>query len=184
MSRVGKKPIVIPEKVKVQLEGQTVKAEGKLGKASIDVHARISIKMEKGRMELSRSSDEERDRSLHGMERARVNNLIQGVSEGFSKELTLVGVGYRAAVQGTKIILQLGYSHPVEFDIPAGMQVKIDKQTIIRLYGISKEEVGLTTARLRALRSPEPYKGKGIRLTGEHIVRKAGKAAVAGGKKP
>ncbi|MFH1379709.1 MAG: 50S ribosomal protein L6 [bacterium] len=183
MSRVGRKQINIPDKVKVTLRGQQVEAAGPLGKLAVTIHPRISITIDKNIIVLTRTSDNEMDRSLHGMERSRVFNIIEGASQGYTKELTLVGVGYRSAVAGNSLNLQLGYSHPIEFKLPPGIQAKVDKQTIISLTGSDKDLLGLTAARLRALRPPEPYKGKGIRYTGEHIIRKAGKSAVAGGKK-
>ncbi|MBD3271756.1 MAG: 50S ribosomal protein L6 [Elusimicrobia bacterium] len=183
MSRVGKNPVTIPDKVKVSVQGQRVSIQGPLGKHDVAIHPKISVKLEKNTVNFSRSSDDERDRSLHGLERARIANLVTGVSTGFKKDLQLMGVGYRAQISGSTITLSLGFSHPVEFKLPQGIQAKIEKMTLISLAGTDKELLGLTAARLRALRPPEPYKGKGIRYAGEHIIRKAGKAAVAGGKK-
>lgn len=183
MSRVGKKPINIPDKVTVSINGQEVTAVGPLGKLSVAIHPKISVKQDKNMIVLTRAADDALDRSLHGLERSRVFNILEGTAKGYTKELILVGVGYRSSLAGNTINLQLGFSHPVEFELPPGIQVKIEKQTNITLTGADKELLGLTAARLRALRPPEPYKGKGIRYAGEHILRKAGKSAVAGGKK-
>lgn len=183
MSRVGKAPIVIPDKVTVKVQGRHVEAEGPLGKLALDINPKISVKIDNKCLIFERSSDEKLDCSLHGLERTRVFNMIKGVLTGFTKELNLIGVGYRAQISGKKLILQLGFSHAIEFDLPQNVQVNVNKQTIITLASCDKEELGLVAARLRALRPPEPYKGKGVRYADEHVLRKAGKAAVSGGKK-
>jgi large subunit ribosomal protein L6 len=177
MSRVGRKPIPIPDKVKVTVNGRHVSVEGPKGKLEHDVHPRIGIALEEGQLVLTRSNDSRESRSLHGLTRALVANMVHGVKEGFQKSLELQGVGYRATKQGKIVSFQLGYSHPIVFDPPSGIELAVDR-SIVTVMGIDKQAVGQVAAQIRDLKKPEPYKGKGIRYVGEHVRRKAGKAGL------
>jgi large subunit ribosomal protein L6 len=177
MSRIGKKPIPIPQGVKVQLDGLTVRAEGPKGKLSQMVPDGLTPKMADGTLVIERSGDDRRVRALHGLARALVANMVTGVKDGFERKLEIVGIGYRAQMQGKSIQLALGYSHPVIFALPDGVTAEIDRQTAITLRGADKAVLGETAAKLRSLRKPDPYKGKGIRYAGEHVARKVGKRA-------
>ena len=179
MSRIGRKPVSIPQGVKVQVEGNTVRAEGPKGKLVQPVPAGLSAKLEGDQVVISRASDERRVRALHGLARALVANMVTGVKDGFEKKLEIVGIGYRAQLQGRVLQLALGYSHPVIFPLPEGITAEIDKQTAITLRGADKALLGETAAKLRALRKPDPYKGKGIKYADEFIRRKVGKKAGA-----
>jgi len=179
MSRIGKKPVPIPQGVKVHVEGATVRAEGPKGKLAQPVPAGLTAKLEGNQIVISRAGDDRKVRALHGLARALVANMVTGVKDGFEKKLEIVGIGYRAQVQGRAIQLALGYSHPVVFPLPEGITAEIDKQTAITLRGPDKAVLGQTAARLRMLRKPDPYKGKGIKYADEHIRRKVGKKAGA-----
>ena len=179
MSRIGKQPIPIPQGVKVQVDGSTVRAEGPKGKLSQPVPAGLTPKMADGTLVIERGSEERHVRALHGLARALVANMVTGVKDGFERRLEIVGIGYRAQMQGKSIQLALGYSHPVLFPLPDGVTAEIDKQTAITLRGADKALLGQTAAKLRALRKPDPYKGKGIRYAGEVVRRKVGKKAGA-----
>ena len=179
MSRIGRKPVSIPQGVKVQVEGNTVRAEGPKGKLAQPVPAGLSAKLEGDQVVISRASDERKVRALHGLARALVANMVTGVKDGFEKKLEIVGIGYRAQLQGRVLQLALGYSHPVIFPLPEGITAEIDKQTAITLRGADKALLGETAAKLRALRKPDPYKGKGIKYADEFIRRKVGKKAGA-----
>lgn len=179
MSRVGRKPILIPKAVTVAVEGETVRVEGPKGKLSRMVHAGLTVSLQDSRLLVQRSSDHRTVRALHGLTRALLANMVQGVTEGFEKKLEIVGIGYRAQLQGRTLQLTLGYSHPVIFPLPEGIQAEVDKQTFVTIRGADKELVGQTAAKLRALRKPDPYKGKGVRYVGEMIRRKVGKKAAA-----
>ena len=179
MSRIGKKPIPIPQGVKVHVEGATVRAEGPKGKLAQPVPAGLTAKLEGNQIVIARAGDDRKVRALHGLARALVANMVTGVKDGFEKKLEIVGIGYRAQVQGRAIQLALGYSHPVVFPLPEGITAEIDKQTAITLRGPDKAVLGQTAARLRMLRKPDPYKGKGIKYADEHIRRKVGKKAGA-----
>lgn len=181
MSRIGKQPIAIPSGVTIDIKNGAVTAKGPKGTLHFSPHPRMDIKVEGQTIVVSRKSDEILDRSLHGMTRTIINNMIQGVTKGFAKQLEIQGVGYRAAVQGKKLQLSLGFSHQVDFPAPEGISFEIDKEkkNIITVSGIDKVLVGQVAANLRALRKPEPYKGKGIRYVDEVVRRKAGKAATA-----
>jgi large subunit ribosomal protein L6 len=179
MSRIGKQPIKIPQGVKIALEGNTVRAEGPKGKLSQVVPAGLTPRMADGTLLIERGSDERQMRALHGLARALVANMVSGVKEGFERKLEIVGIGYRAQMQGKPNQLALGYSHPVVFPLPEGITAEIDKQTAITLRGADKALLGETAAKLRALRKPDPYKGKGIRYAGEVVRRKVGKKAGA-----
>ena len=179
MSRIGRKPVSIPQGVKVHVEGATVRAEGPKGKLAQPVPAGLTAKLEGNQIVISRAGDDRKVRALHGLARALVANMVTGVKDGFEKKLEIVGIGYRAQVQGRAIQLALGYSHPVVFPLPEGITAEIDKQTAITLRGPDKAVLGQTAARLRMLRKPDPYKGKGIKYADEHIRRKVGKKAGA-----
>ena len=179
MSRIGKKPVPIPQGVRVHAAGATVRAEGPKGKLAQPVPAGLTAKLEGNQIVISRAGDDRKVRALHGLARALVANMITGVKDGFEKKLEIVGIGYRAQVQGRAIQLALGYSHPVVFPLPEGITAEIDKQTAITLRGPDKAVLGQTAARLRMLRKPDPYKGKGIKYADEHIRRKVGKKAGA-----
>ncbi|HCU23839.1 MAG TPA: 50S ribosomal protein L6 [Deltaproteobacteria bacterium] len=179
MSRTGKKPIPIPDKVKVKLADGRIEVEGPLGKLQRSLHPAIQVVQKDKALEFLRGNDEPVTRSLHGLTRALVANMIRGVSEGFTRELDITGVGYRAEVKGNDLNLALGFSHPVIFPIPAGIKIQVDKQTHLVVKGQDRELVGQVAADIRDLRGPEPYKGKGIRYSDEVIRRKAGKTAAS-----
>ena len=179
MSRIGKQPIKIPQGVKVQVEGSTVRAEGPKGKLAQPVPTGLTPRMVDGTLVIDRGSEERQVRALHGLARALVANMVHGVKDGFERKLEIVGIGYRAQMQGKAIQLALGYSHPIIFPLPEGITAEIDKQTAITLRGADKALLGQTAAKLRALRKPDPYKGKGIRYADEHVRRKVGKKAGA-----
>jgi len=179
MSRIGKKPIVIPQGVKVQVDGGLVRAEGPKGKLSQPVPRGLTARVDNGAVVLTRAGDERPLRALHGLTRALVANMVHGVKDGFERKLEIVGIGYRAQLQGRNIQLALGYSHPVVFPLPEGVTAEIDKQVSITLRGADKAVLGETAAKLRALRKPDPYKGKGIKYADEVIRRKVGKKAGA-----
>jgi large subunit ribosomal protein L6 len=179
MSRIGKKPIPIPQGVKVQVEGATVRAEGPKGKLTQPVPAGLNARVDNGILVIGRDNEERRVRALHGLTRALVFNMVTGVKDGFERKLEIVGIGYRAQMQGRNIQLALGYSHPVIFPLPEGITADIDKQTAITLRGADKALLGETAAKLRSLRKPDPYKGKGVKYAGEYIRRKVGKKAGA-----
>ena len=179
MSRIGRKPILIPQGVKVQVGDGRVHAEGPKGKLAQPMPTGLSAKVENDRIVISRAGDDRKARALHGLARALVANMVAGVKNGFEKKLEIVGIGYRAQLQGRAIQLALGYSHPVVFPLPEGVTAEIDKQTAITLRGPDKAVLGETAARLRMLRKPDPYKGKGIKYVGEVIRRKVGKKAGA-----
>jgi large subunit ribosomal protein L6 len=178
MSRIGKKPIPLPKGVEVRQEGNTLTVKGPKGSLSTAVVAGIGVEIKDNVVQFSRGNDEGKSRSLHGLMRALVANNVQGVTEGFKRELDIVGVGYRAEVKGREVVFQLGYSHPVRFPIPQGIEIAIDGKTNhITVTGIDKQKVGQVAAEIRGLREPDPYKGKGIKYSNEVIRRKAGKAA-------
>lgn len=179
MSRVGKVPVKIPPKVKVKLEGQRLTVEGPNGTLSREFPAEVEIIVENDEIRVTPRVGTRQARAYHGLVRALINNMVTGVHTGFTKELQIVGTGYRAELKKDVISLSLGYSHPVEFKLPQGVKATVDKQTVIKLESADKEILGLTAARIRALRPVEPYKGKGIRYVGEEVRRKVGKA---GGK--
>ncbi|MNK55874.1 50S ribosomal protein L6 [compost metagenome] len=180
MSRIGKRPVVVPGNVKVNIDGQTVTVEGPKGKLSQTLRSEITVVLEDGVLNVTRSGDDKDERSLHGLSRTLVSNMVEGVSNGFTKSLELVGVGYRAALQGKKLVLTIGYSHPVEIDPPAGIEIAVEGTNKVHVKGADKQLVGDIAADIRMVRPPEPYKGKGIKYQGEVVRRKAGKS---GGKK-
>jgi large subunit ribosomal protein L6 len=179
MSRIGKKPIPIPAGVKVAVEPDRVSAEGPKGKLSQPVPRGLTATVDDGHLRIGRSSDERTMRALHGLTRSLVANMVTGVKDGFERKLEIVGIGYRAQLQGRSIQLALGYSHPVVFPLPEGVTAEIERQTVITLRAADKALLGQTAATLRALRKPDPYKGKGIKYSDEVIRRKVGKKAGA-----
>jgi large subunit ribosomal protein L6 len=176
MSRVGKKPIPIPSGVKIQIEEGAVRVEGPKGKLALAQNPAIAVAVEAGQVVCRRGSEERQARALHGLTRSLVANMIQGVTDGFAKRLDLVGVGYRAAIQGRNLTLTLGYSHPIVFPMPPGISIEVKDQTQITINGADKQQVGAVAATIRRFRPPEPYKGKGVLYAGEVVRRKAGKA--------
>jgi large subunit ribosomal protein L6 len=179
MSRIGKKPIAFPKNVKISQSGSVVKVEGPKGTLSSKLPDGIAMTVKENQLIIERKSDDRLARSYHGLARTLVNNMVTGVSAGFEKGLEISGVGYRAEIAGSNLKLVLGFSSPVEYSIPKGIEVKIDKQVNLVVSGINKELVGRVASEIRSLKKPEPYKGKGIKYTGEYIRRKAGKAAGA-----
>jgi large subunit ribosomal protein L6 len=177
MSRLGKTPIALPDKVEVKIAEGVVSAKGPKGILSFPSQAGISVKIEGGRLFIEKDNAVEMPKSSHGLFRALINNMVIGVSKGFEVRLGLVGVGYRAALQGQKLDLQLGFSHPTQLAIPKGIQVTVDKSVTIIISGIDKHAVGQFAAQVRGMKPPEPYKGKGIRYENEFVRKKAGKAA-------
>ena len=179
MSRIGRKPITIPAGVKIQVDGTVVRAEGPKGRLGQPLPAGLQASLENNHLVISRASEDRKTRALHGLGRALVANMVTGVKDGFERKLEIVGIGYRAQLQGKILQLALGYSHPVIFPLPDGITAEVDKQTAITLKGADKALLGETAAKLRALRKPDPYKGKGIKYAGEVIRRKVGKKAGA-----
>lgn len=177
MSRVGKKPIVVPAGVEVKIDGHKVTVKGPKGTLEKEFNQELTIKLENGEVVVERPNDEPKVRAIHGTTRALIQNMVSGVSEGFKKSLTLVGVGYRAAVKGKGLELSLGYSHPVIIDEIPGITFTVEKNTTILVEGIEKDLVGQIADNIRSKRAPEPYKGKGVKYTDEHIRRKEGKKA-------
>ena len=175
MSRIGKLPIEIPAGVEVKIEGHTVTAKGPLGTETVTLRPELSVAQEGNTVVVTRNNDDRKSRSLHGLSRTLVANAIHGVKTGFEKNLEIVGVGYRAAMQGTTLNLQLGYSHPINIEAPQGIKIEVEANTKIKISGPSKQAVGDIAALVRSKRPPEVYKGKGVKYAGEHIRRKAGK---------
>ena len=180
MSRIGRMPIPLPSGVEVTQDGATLTVSGPLGTLSRTIHPEMAVERGEHELRVLRPSDEPRHRALHGLTRTLVNNMVVGVTAGFTKGLEISGVGYRAQLQGTKLVLALGYSHPVEVDPPAGISFQLETPTRLAVVGADKELVGQTAAYIRSRRKPEPYKGKGVRYAGEQILRKAGKAGKVG----
>jgi large subunit ribosomal protein L6 len=176
MSRIGRLPVEIPSNVQVQIEGHLVRIKGPNGQLEREVHPEIGLKLDDGKLVVSRTNDQPYYRALHGLTRALLANMVTGVSTGFSKTLELIGVGYRAQQMGQAIQVAVGYSHPVDFKPPSGITFEVEGTSRIHVRGVDKELVGQTAAEIRGIRPPEPYKGKGIRYEGEHVRRKAGKA--------
>lgn len=175
MSRIGKQPIAIPAKVKVEVKGQQVLVEGPKGKLTWDLPRRTSAKVDGGKVVVSRQGDDAQAKALHGLSRALLNNMVRGVSEGFVKKLEIQGVGFKAAVQGKSVNLNLGYSHPVVYPIPDQIKVTVEENTKLTIEGPDRQVVGQVASEIRSFYPPEPYKGKGVRYVGEHVVRKEGK---------
>ncbi|GAC1383553.1 MAG: 50S ribosomal protein L6 [Ktedonobacteraceae bacterium] len=190
MSRIGRSPITVPPKVQVNwTDGNLVTVKGPKGELSYQIASELSLKLENGTLTVSRPSDSKEHKAKHGLYRTLVNNMVVGVTNGYTKQLEIHGVGYRAAKMGENLVIQTGYSHPVEVQPPNGISFTLDgvdpatKATRVSVSGIDKQLVGEVAANIRRIRKPEPYKGKGIRYTGEKIRRKAGKAGKVGGKK-
>lgn len=177
MSRIGKKPIVVPKDVTVKIDGNVVKVKGPKGELQRAIHPNIKIEMKDSEIEFKRSNDLKLNRSLHGLSRALVQNMILGVSQEFKKTLDIVGVGYKAESKGSNLLINIGYSHPIYFMPPTGIKLEAPTPTQIIISGIDKQLVGQVAAKIRAIRKPEPYKGKGIKYSNEQILRKAGKTA-------
>ena len=176
MSRIGKKPISIPKDVKVEVKENLVYVEGPKGKLSRSLSNSITLEIKDGLLFVKRINDTKLDKALHGLYRALIANMLKGVTEGYTNELEIQGVGFRAQVQGNNLNMQLGFSHPVNFSIPEGIKIEVRKQTQIIISGIDKEKVGEIAHEIRAIYPPEPYKGKGIRFAGEYVKKKVGKA--------
>lgn len=176
MSRIGKKPIAIPKDVKAEVKENLLYVEGPKGKLNRPLSDRLTLEIKEGLLYVKRRGDTKLDKSLHGLYRALIANMLKGVTEGYVKELEIQGVGFRAQIQGNNLNMQLGFSHPVNFLIPEGIKIEVPKQTQIIIRGIDKEKVGEIAHEIRAIYPPEPYKGKGIRFAGEYIKKKVGKA--------
>lgn len=183
MSRLGKYPIPLPDKVTVHLDGSgsSVEVSGPLGKLSRTIPTGIVVKSDGKQLLLTRADDSLSLRQKHGLARALVKNMVDGVTSGFEKNLEIHGVGYRATLTGDKLSLQLGFSHIIDYQVPQGIKIKVDKQTLLQITGFDRELVGSVAAQIRHFREPEPYQGKGIRYAGEHIIKKAGKTAAGAG---
>lgn len=175
MSRVGKKPISIPEAIKIVYKDHLITVEGKKGKLARALHPGVNLEIDKGTISVKPVQNDRIGRSLQGLTRSLVANMIAGVAEGFERVLEINGIGYRAATEGNQIVFNLGYSNPIRFPLPEGIEASVEKNNIVKLTGIDKEKLGQTAAAIRRLRPPEPYKGKGIRYAGEYVQRKAGK---------
>ena len=183
MSRIGRLPITVPAGVTVTLDGRAITVEGPKGTLGRDLHPDMKVIQEEGTLLVQRPTDNKMHKQLHGLTRTLVANMVEGVTAGYRKGLEITGVGYRATKVGEKLLLNLGYSHPIEIDPPSGISFEVETPTRLAVVGIDKELVGQIAARVRATRKPEPYKGKGVRYAGEVIRRKAGKAGKIGGKK-
>jgi large subunit ribosomal protein L6 len=179
MSRIGKRPVPLPNGVTATIDGRTVTVKGPKGEISRTVHAELSVALEEQAVAVKRPSDEPRHKALHGLTRTLVANMVEGVTKGFSKSLEIQGVGYKAEVKPFGVQLVVGYSHPVPYHAPKGIKISVDGNTQVKVEGVDKELVGQVAAELRSVRPPEPYKGKGIRYVGEQVRRKAGKTAQA-----
>ncbi len=175
MSRVGKKPVSIPDSIKVTYTKRTFEVKGKSGTLTQEIHPAVDLKIEKDEINVIPSDSSRKTDAILGMTRSLVNNMVIGVSKGFERVLEINGIGYRAEAKGKTILFNLGYSHPIDFPLPAGVTAKVEKNNSVKLTGIDKQLVGQTAAQIRQLRPPEPYKGKGIKYAEEHIQRKAGK---------
>jgi large subunit ribosomal protein L6 len=175
MSRIGKKPVAIPKGVDIGLEGNLLTVKGPKGELKLQVHPNVKMNVERDRIALTVTDETRESKSLHGLFRVLISNMVTGVANGFEKVLEIVGVGYRAELKGRTAVFHLGYSHPISFDLPQGIDARVERTKII-LTGVDKELLGMTAAKIRSFRKPEPYKGKGIRYADEMIRRKAGKA--------
>jgi large subunit ribosomal protein L6 len=183
MSRIGRKPILIPKDVKVEQKDGVVVIQSAKGKLERKLHPRVSLEIKDGQMVVKRATDIASDRALHGLTRALLVNMIKGVTEGYEKQLEIIGVGFKATMKGTDLTLAVGFSHPVVFPSPEGITITTPKNTLVVIRGMDKEKVGEIAAEIRSVYPPEPYKGKGIRYSGEYVKKKVGKAqATAGGK--
>lgn len=175
MSRIAKNPVVLPQGVTADLKGQVIKVKGPKGELTMTVHDSIEPKIENGQVTVMPRNEERQTRALWGTMQRRISGMVEGVNKGFEKSLEIEGVGFKCALQGKELVLQLGFSHEVRYPIPAGITIAVEKQTSIKVSGIDKEQVGQVAAEIRGYKKPEPYKGKGIRYVGEYILRKEGK---------
>jgi large subunit ribosomal protein L6 len=175
MSRIGRKPVTVPKGVTLQLDGNNVAVKGPRGELRRRLHPDMQIALDKDQFTVARPSEEKRHKALHGLTRTLVQNMVDGVSKGFTKTLEIQGVGYKAETKPYGVNLVVGYSHPVKYEAPKGIKISVDNNTVVKIEGADKELVGQVAAELRSVRPPEPYKGKGIRYQGEHVRRKAGK---------
>lgn len=175
MSRVGKKPISIPDKIKVTYQDRVVTVQGKNGTLTQEIHPAVEVDIDKDTINVILTEQNRKTVALQGMTRSLLNNMVKGVTDGFERVLEINGIGYRAELKGKSIVFNLGYSHPIAFPLPDGVSAKVDKNNVVRISGIDKQLIGQTAARIRRLRPPEPYKGKGIKYAEEHTMRKAGK---------
>jgi large subunit ribosomal protein L6 len=182
MSRIGKQPITVPSGVELKINGTSVAVKGPKGNLQRDLHPNMKIELQDGAVTVTRPTDGRLDRSLHGLTRTLINNMVIGVTDGYSKQLNIVGVGYKVALKGKNLVLNLGHSHPIDYPAPAGVEFEVDqKKNTIVIKGANKESVGQAAAEIRSFRPPEPYKGKGVMYSTERIRRKAGKAAAGKG---
>jgi large subunit ribosomal protein L6 len=178
MSRIGKQPVAVPSGVEVKIEGSKVRVKGSKGELEREFNSSMKIESQEGQIIVTRPDDNRTHRSLHGLTRALINNMVTGVSAGFAKQLNIVGVGYKVDLKGKDLVLQLGFSHPVKYPAPKGIEFEVDsKANTIKVKGIDKQQVGQVSAEIRKFRPPEPYKGKGVMYADERIQRKAGKSA-------
>jgi large subunit ribosomal protein L6 len=175
MSRIGKKPVTVPKGVAVEIQGNTVAVKGPRGELRRTLHSEMQVALADGQVTVARPSEEKRHKALHGLSRTLVQNMVDGVSKGFSKTLEIQGVGYKAEAKPYGVNLIVGYSHPVKYEAPKGIKISVENNTVVKIEGADKEAVGQVAAELRSVRPPEPYKGKGIRYQGEQVRRKAGK---------
>jgi large subunit ribosomal protein L6 len=175
MSRIGKKPVTLPKGVAVEIQGNTVAVKGPKGELRRTLHSEMQVALADGQVTVARPRDEKRHKALHGLSRTLVQNMVDGVSKGFSKTLEIQGVGYKAEAKPYGVNLIVGYSHPVKYEAPKGIKISVENNTVVKIEGADKEAVGQVAAELRSVRPPEPYKGKGIRYQGEQVRRKAGK---------
>jgi large subunit ribosomal protein L6 len=175
MSRIGKKPVSVPEKTQLTYKNRVLTVKGAKGTLTQTIHPAVELKLEDGLVSVSCINDDRQSRAFQGMTRSLINNMVTGVTKGFERTLEINGIGYRAELKGKQIVLSLGFSHPVEFDLPEGIKADVEKNTVIKLSGIDKDVLGRTAAKIRGLRPPEPYKGKGVKYAEERIQKKAGK---------
>ena len=175
MSRVGNKPITVPENTKLTMQDRVLTVQGAKGTLSRSIHPAVELDIDNGTINVRTVKDDQNSRALQGLTRSLVNNMVVGVTTGFERVLEINGIGYRAEMKGKTLVLNLGYSHPINFDLPEGISATVDRNNVIKLSGIEKEKLGQTAATIRQFRPPEPYKGKGIKFAGEYIRRKAGK---------
>ncbi len=183
MSRIGRLPVTVPSTVEVTIEGRRLTVKGPKGTLTRELHPDMGVSQADGSIVVTRPTEQKTHKQLHGLTRTLVNNMVVGVTDGYRKGLEITGVGYRAALSGRKLTLNLGYSHQIEIDPPEGISFEVESPTRLAVVGIDKELVGQVAAQVRATRKPEPYKGKGVRYAGEQIVQKAGKSFVSGGEK-
>lgn len=182
MSRIGKLPIIVPQGVKVAVTGDLLKVDGPKGSLTQRISSEVDVSISDGKIVFTRPTESREARTVQGLMRSLVANMVSGVTQGYERRLEIAGVGYRAEVQGDSLVMSLGFSHPVKYALPKGVKAEVDKQTLIVLKGADKQVLGQVAANIRGLKPPEPYKGKGIKYQDEKILRKAGKAGKAGGK--